>query len=193
MGAMDGPTTRSSTRLRRSLVALAIVAAAALSGSAPVVAHDDIKSSTPPSRSTLDEPISTVEIDFGEEISDDVAMFLTYDLGDNEFEDIGGTTVKTGPTTARLDFDEVEREGTYFVQYLAPVPVDGHVIAGAVSFIYGSPSSADSGGFPIVPFVVIAGVVLAIGGWFSYRRMVAPDEPTDDVDDVDDVDAAPAV
>ena len=140
----------------------------------PVTAHDDIRSSTPTSRSTLSEPISTVEIDFGEVISDDVAMFLVYDLGDNEFEDIGGETVRTGETTARLDFDEVEREGTYFVQYLAPVPVDGHVIAGAISFTYGSPSTGGSGGFPVVPFIVGALIVLVIGGWFTYRRMLVP-------------------
>jgi hypothetical protein len=130
----------------------------------------------------LDEPISTVEIDFGETIGDDVAMFLTYDLGDNEFEDIGGTTVKTGDTTARLDFDEVDREGTYFVQYLAPVPSDGHVIAGAISFIYGSPSTGGTDGFPVVPYIAVAVIVLAIGGWFTYRRMVAPDAADDDVD-----------
>ncbi len=149
----------------------------------PVAAHDDIKSSTPPSRSTLQDPISSVEIDFGEVISDDVAMFLVYDLGDNEFEDLGGETVKTGETTARLDFDEVEREGTYFVQYLAPVPLDGHVIAGAISFTYGSPSTGSSDGFPIVPFVVGATIVLAIGGWFSYRRMLVPIDDTVDEPD----------
>ena len=113
-------------------------------------------------------------------------MFLTYDLGNNEFEDIGGETVRTGDTTARLDFDEVEREGTYFVQYLAPVPSDGHVIAGAISFTYGSPSTGSSDGFPIIPFVVGAVIVLAIGGWFSYRRMLVP------VDDTVDEPDAPA-
>ncbi|WP_158412357.1 copper resistance CopC family protein [Ilumatobacter nonamiensis] len=169
-------------RVRRLLAVGAVSLGALLAGSAPAAAHDDIAGSTPESRSTLDEPISTVEIDFGEVISDDVAMFLTYDLGDNEFEDIGGTTVRTGDTTARLDFDEVEREGTYFVQYLAPVPIDGHVIAGAVSFTYGEPSSGGSDAFPVIPFIAGAVVVLAVGGWFSYRRMLAPDEPDADPD-----------
>jgi len=112
-------------------------------------------------------------------------MFLVYDLGNNEFEDIGGETVKTGETTARLDFDEVEREGTYFVQYLAPVPIDGHVIAGAISFTYGSPSTGGSGGFPLVPFIIGAVIVLAIGGWFTYRRTLVPADDT-----VDESDAA---
>ena len=155
-----------------SLITAVFVALSA--GSSPAQAHDGIKSSNPPSRSTLQEPISPVEIDFGEVISDDVQLFLSYDLGNNEFSELGGTTVRTGDTTARLDFDEVEREGTYFVRYLAPVPADGHVIAGAVSFTYGSPSVSGSDGFPIVPFSILAAVVLAIGGWFSYRRMLVP-------------------
>lgn len=171
-----------TTGVRRVLVALAVLTAALLTGASQVAAHDGIAGSDPESRSTIDEPISSVEIDFGEEISDDVAMFLTFDLGDNEFEDIGGVTVKTGATTARLDFDEVEREGTYFVQYLAPVPVDGHVIAGAISFIYGSPSTAGSDGFPIIPFVLGAILVLAVGGWFTYRRMVEPADVGDELD-----------
>jgi methionine-rich copper-binding protein CopC len=184
---MDG-TVISPGRLRQIAIAGALALAVAFGADAtPVTAHDDIKSSTPPSRSTLQEPISTVEIDFGEVISDDVAMFLTYDLGNNEFEDIGGETVKTGETTARLDFDEVEREGTYFVQYLAPVPADGHVIAGAVSFTYGSPSTGSSDDFPIIPFVVGAVIVLAIGGWFTYRRMLVPID-----DNVDEADATAA-
>jgi len=182
MNVMHGHRTTSAQGLRRSVVAVATMLASLLAASAPVAAHDGIAGSTPASRSVLDAPISTVEIDFGEKIGDDVAMFLTYDLGDNEFEDIGGTTVKTGDTTARLDFDEVDREGTYFVQYLAPVPSDGHVIAGAISFIYGSPSTGGTDGFPVVPFLAVAVVVLAIGGWFTYRRMIAPDTADDDVD-----------
>lgn len=183
MVSMDATVTNAG-RLRRIVLAGALALAVAIGADAtPVAAHDDIAGSNPPSRSTLQEPISSVEIDFGEAISDDVAMFLTYDLGDNEFEELGGETVKTGETTARLDFDEVEREGTYFVRYLAPVPVDGHVIAGAISFTYGSPSTGGPDGFPIVPFVAGALVVLAIGGWFSYRRMQVPiDDTVDDAD-----------
>jgi methionine-rich copper-binding protein CopC len=183
MSGMSGSVMTSwDHRHRRVAVVVAALAALAsvILGARPVDAHDDIKSSNPVSRSVLEEPISTVEIDFGEVISDDVKLFLTYDLGNNEFEDIGGETVRTGDTTARLDFDEVEREGTYFVQYLAPVPVDGHVIAGAISFVYGSPSTGGSDGFPVLPFVIGAVIVIAIGGWFTYRRMLTPDEPADE-------------
>jgi methionine-rich copper-binding protein CopC len=127
----------------RVVAAAATIAVISTVGLVPseVLAHDDIASSSPESRSTIDDPIDTVEIDFGEEIGDDVKMFLTYDVGNNEIEDIGGDTVKTGATTARIDFELIDREGTYFVQYLAPVPSDGHVIAGAISFTWGAPTA----------------------------------------------------
>jgi methionine-rich copper-binding protein CopC len=142
----------------------------------PILAHDEIESSNPPTGSIIDDPISTVEINFGEEISDEVSLFLTFDKGDADIEEIGGTTTKVGETTARLDFDPIEREGRYFVQYLAPVPADGHVLAGAISFTYGKPNQSD---FPWLPFAGVSAVILGLGGWFSYRRMLVAtvDEP----------------
>jgi methionine-rich copper-binding protein CopC len=145
-----------------------------LIGAGQVGAHDDIASSTPPTRSTVESPISTVEIDFGEPIGDQVSMFLTYDEGDANIVDLGGTTVKTGDTTARLDFDEIERKGTYFVQYLAPVTTDGHVVVGAITFTYGEPSGSGTE-FPWPLFFGGAAAVLGIGAWFSYRRMIVHD------------------
>ena len=47
------------------------------------------------------------------------------------------------------------------------------------------PSTGGSDGFPVLPFVAGAAVVLAIGGWFSYRRMLVPID-----DSVDEPDAA---
>ena len=107
----------------------------------PVAAHDGITGSTPENRSTIDDPISSAEIDFGIGVSDDVSMFLTYDPGDGTIVDIGGETTKTGDETARLDFPEIDVEGTYFVRYLAPVPADGHVVAGSISFTWGTPTA----------------------------------------------------
>lgn len=127
-------------RVFAAAATLAVITTVGL-GSSDVSAHDDIASSSPESRSTIDDPIDTVEIDFGEDIGEDVKMFLTYDVGNNEIEEIGGTVTKTGATTARIDFDLIDREGTYFVQYLAPVPSDGHVIAGAISFTWGAPTA----------------------------------------------------
>lgn len=126
----------------RPLAAAVIVCAAVVGPMSPVAAHDGIEASTPANRSTIDDPISSAEIDFGEGISDDVSMFLTYDPGDGSIVDIGGETVRTGDSTARLDFPELSEEGTYFVRYLAPVPSDGHVVAGSISFTWGTPTAA---------------------------------------------------
>ncbi|MFT6392308.1 MAG: methionine-rich copper-binding protein CopC, partial [Ilumatobacter sp.] len=110
----------SIARLPIFVAALAVAAITTVGlGPSVVSAHDDIAGSSPPSRSVIDDPIDNVEIDFGEDIGDDVKMFLTYDVGNNEIEDIGGTVTKTDATTARIDFDLIDREGTYFVQYLA--------------------------------------------------------------------------
>lgn len=125
-----------------SLTLLAATVLAVLGGtSSPVAAHDGIESSTPADGSMIDEPISSVEIDFGEIISDGVSMFLTYDPGDGATVDIGGETTKTGESTARLDFPQITEMGTYFVRYLAPVPSDGHVMAGSISFSWGAPTA----------------------------------------------------
>lgn len=137
--------------LGRIAVAVGIVVASivGLSGST-ALAHDDIESSSPESRSVIDDPISSVDIDFGSDIGDDTKMFLTYDPGNGEIVDLGGDTVVTGDQTARLDFPELEEQGTYFVQYLAPVPTDGHVVAGSISFSWGQPTALDDSDNPDV-------------------------------------------
>ncbi len=129
-------------RMGRLLAAVTVCIAGALgAASSPAAAHDGIEASSPENRSTIDDPISSAEIDFGEGISDDVSMFLTYDPGDGSVVEIGGETVRTGETTARLDFPEISVQGTYFVRYLAPIPSDGHVVAGSISFTWGTPTA----------------------------------------------------
>lgn len=142
-------TQLSATRRSRPLrlvIGAAVIAMASLvgAGTAPVAAHEGIESSVPQNRSTIDEPISSAEIDFGEGISDGVSMFLTYDPGDGSIVDIGGETTVTGDTTARLDFPEITEQGTYFVRYLAPIPADGHVVAGSISFTWGTATTVVS-------------------------------------------------
>ena len=139
MGTPDSAAIPRFGAFRMAVATVAIAAFAVLATpTAPVAAHDGIESSTPENGSTIDESISSVEIDFGEGISDDVSMFLTYDPGGGSVIDIGGDTTKTGDTTARLDFPEISETGTYFVRYLAPVPADGHVVVGSISFTWGA-------------------------------------------------------
>ena len=171
-------SNRSRTLPRVALAAVGVLMVWGV-GATPVGAHDEISSSIPATGSTIEDPISTVSIDFGEPIADDVEMFLTYDEGGASIVDIGGTTVKTGPSTARLDFEEIDREGQYFVQYLATVPNDAHVMVGAISFLYGEPAGGSS--FPVVPFVGISAAVLAVGAWLSLRRMKRGDADPEDL------------
>lgn len=132
----------------RTVLGLAFIIATVVVGLAGTPAsrasaHDGITSSKPANRSTIDEPISSAEIDFGEGIADSVSMFLTFDPGDGTDVDIGGETTKTGESTARLDFPEISEAGTYFVRYLAPIPSDGHVVAGSISFNFGAATAVD--------------------------------------------------
>lgn len=187
MNGLVNETSILARVLRGAAALLAGLVVGALPLAGVAAAHDDIAGSNPPTRSHLDEPITFAEIDFGIEIGDQIEMSLFYDLGDGTSEEVGGETTRTGPTTARLDFGDLERQGTYFVRYLAPVPVDGHVMAGATSFTWGSPSSS-SESFPVVPFVVISVVVLAIGAWMSWRRMQAASAHGSDTDSHTDSD-----
>lgn len=141
VSARSVASSRSVARFGRALLTVLAIGTFVLPTSS-VSAHDGIDDSTPENRSTIDDPISSAEVDFGEGISDDVSMFLTYDPGDGSIVDIGGDTTRTGDSTARLDFPELTEEGTYFVRYLAPVPSDGHVIAGSISFTWGTPTAS---------------------------------------------------
>lgn len=145
--------------------------------------NPDVRTSSPSSREVLDAPISSAEIQFDLEITDDMDLQLVYDGGNGvDFDDLASTTTRTGPRTARLDFDELTREGTYFIVYDGSAVETGDEIVGATSFIFGRPSGADDGDFPWLVFIPIALAILGIGAWFSYKRMLVPtndDEPTD--------------
>ncbi len=135
--------TTGRTGIRRVAVAaivLIAVVSASIAPADPAAAHDSIAGSTPRTGSLLDEPIDHVEIDFGAEIGETVELFLQYREADGTEVDVGGTTTKTGPQTARLDFDLLEREGTYFVRYLTTIPSDGDVLFGEINFSIGTPT-----------------------------------------------------
>jgi methionine-rich copper-binding protein CopC len=169
--------------LRRSLFLVLVAAVGALVPHA-AGAHDDIAGSSPTSGAQLDEPIDRVVIDFGEPITDAVEMTLLFDLGGSDTETIPGTARKDGETTAVLEFEELSRPGRYFVRYLAPVPVDGHVVAGAITFEYGDLTGGTDWTVWIV-FGLLSVVVIAAGAWFSFFRPVRPDPGTDGQVDAD--------
>lgn len=145
--------------LRFALVATLSVASAGNSA----LAHDEIESSEPAHQSQLDDPISTVTINFGEPVGN-VELAL---VGPDD-RDLPGTVTKVSDTEARLDFDELTREGEYIVRYLAEE--DGHLVAGAITFVYGSRSGAGASTTAWVLFGLAALVILAIGAAATIRR-----------------------
>src|SRR6056297_1312523 len=141
----------------------------------------DVRTSSPGSREVIDDAITSAEIQFNLEIEDDIELQLVYDGGNGvDFEDLPGVTTKVDAQTARLDFDELPRDGTYFVVYDGVATATGDEIVGAVSFVFGEPSGAGSSDFPWLVFVPVALVILGVGAWFSYRRMLVSADEEDD-------------
>lgn len=128
----------------------------------PAAAHDGIASSDPASGSVIEEPIDSVTIDFGAEIGDTAQIAL---LGPDGQQLPSDTTV-TSSSTATTEFELLEDEGEYTVNYLATSVVDGHVLGGAITFTYGDGSASTMS--PVL-FGAIALVILGIGAWFSWR------------------------
>lgn len=156
--------------LRSLLVAVTLALTVSVGVGSGAAAHDEISSSEPADRSQFDDPISEVTIEFGAPV-DGVEIALV-DPDDREIE---GTIVKVSDTTARLEFEPLADEGQYIVRYLAEE--DGHLVAGAISFVYGSEDGTGAGATTWVIFGVVAAVILAIGGWLSLRRARRTDEP----------------
>jgi methionine-rich copper-binding protein CopC len=152
-----------SVRTRLSVLVAAItVVGAGLTSGVPASAHDGIASSDPVSGSVLDEPIESVTIDFGAEIGS-TTQIAVFGPDGTQLE---STTTVTSATTATSEFELLDDEGAYTVNYLATSVVDGHVLGGAISFTYGD-TTADT--MSPVLFGAIALVILGIGGWFSWR------------------------
>jgi methionine-rich copper-binding protein CopC len=159
--------TRTRKRIATVTVMAAIVAGIGLG--TVVSAHDEIASSIPADRSQFDEPISDVTIDFGMPV-DGIELAL-IDPDDNE---LPGTVTKLSDTTARLDFELLSQEGQYIVRYLAEE--DGHLVAGAISFVYGSQGGTGASATTWIAYGVLAAVILAIGMFFTLRRRAQLDD-----------------
>ena len=161
------------TKRVQLVVALTAMIAALTGFGGMVSAHDEIESSVPEHQSQFDEPISEVTIQFGAPVG---GVELALVGPDNE--ELGGTVVRLSSTSARLTFDPLPREGEYIVRYLAEE--DGHLVNGAISFVYGSRDGTSAGTSTWLVFGVVALVMLSIGGvwtWKLSQRQVADDEP----------------
>jgi methionine-rich copper-binding protein CopC len=172
---------------RRGAVALRLVLLGVVTGltvvsvSSPAAAHDGIVSSEPASGSVIEQPIDSVTIDFGAEIGDSAQIAVLGPDG----QQITSTTTATSSSTATTEFEMLEDEGPYTVNYLATSVVDGHVLGGAISFTYGDDDGTADTMSPVL-FGAIAAVILGIGAWFSWRaRQRARVDDDEDIAAVD--------
>jgi methionine-rich copper-binding protein CopC len=145
-------------------VAVAIVAVCAAIGAGSVVfAHDDIDSSVPEHQSQFDDPISEVLIDFGDPVGGVELALVGPDNGD-----LPGTVEVISDTEAKLLFEPLSTKGEYLVRYLAEE--DGHLIGGAISFVYGERAGTGANMVTWGLFGLAAALILAIGAFFSLKR-----------------------
>jgi methionine-rich copper-binding protein CopC len=183
MSEMTSRETASASRpiapgLALWLAGVAVVATLTLATSDRASAHDAHVDSDPPSGSQIDDPITEVRIEFGETIGDDTEIAV-FDPNDDVLD---SETTLVSDTAAVVTFDPIEVEGTYTARYLTSSIQDGHLLAGAISFTYGSATSGPS----TLAVLVMAGgaiVILSIGAFFSYRRYRALSADGSDVDD----------
>ena len=161
----------------RIIAVLAVIGAAA-GVSSVAFAHDEIESSVPEHQAQIDEPITKVNINFGEPV-DGVELGLR---GPDD-ERIAGEVTVISDTEARLNFAKLTEEGQYIVQYLAEE--DGHLVAGAITFTYGDRAGQGAGTGIWIIFGVVAVAILGVGAVFSFRRNNAPDGTVDDTDPPD--------
>jgi len=165
----DGPSTWLNGVMKGLIspmrwVAMAVLAACAALGAGSVVfAHDEIESSVPEHKSQFDDPISEVLINFGAPVG---GVELVLVGPDNV--DLPGAVEMVSESQAKLLFEPLAVEGEYLVRYLAEE--DGHLVAAAISFVYGDRAGSSADVFTWVLFGLAAALILAIGAFFSLKR-----------------------
>ncbi len=137
-----------------------------------VFAHDEIDSSVPEHQSQFDDPISEVYIDFGNSVDGVELALVGPDNGD-----LPGTVELLSDTEATLTFEPLEVKGEYLVRYLAEE--DGHLIGGAISFVYGERAGTGANLLTWGLFGLAAALILAVGAFFSLKRSQQPVEQDD--------------
>lgn len=148
--------------IRRIAIAFVTVCAAIGAGSV-VLAHDEIESSVPEHQSQFDDPISEVLIDFGNPVDGVELALVGPDNGD-----LPGTVEILSDTEAKLLFEPLSTEGEYLVRFLAEE--DGHLIGGAISFVYGDRAGTGANMTTWALFGLAAALILATGAFLSLKR-----------------------
>ncbi len=155
----------ATSPVRRFAFAVLAVTSAVGAGSA-VLAHDEIESSVPEHQSQFDDPISEVTINFGQPVDGVELALVGPDDGD-----LPGEVIVLSETEAKLVFEPLQVKGEYIVRFLAEE--DGHLVGGAISFVYGERSGGGIGALTWVLFGLGAALILAIGAFFSLRQSQA--------------------
>lgn len=140
-----------------------------------VFAHDEIESSVPAHQSQFDDPISEVLINFGDPVGGVELALVGPDNGD-----LPGTVEIVSDSEAKLLFDPLDAKGEYLVRYLAEE--DGHLIGGAISFVYGERAGTGADLLTWGLFGVAAALILAIGAFYSLKRSRQTDTDHDDAE-----------
>jgi methionine-rich copper-binding protein CopC len=165
MFTMIAVRTRVARRGTRVCAGVVLLVAACTLTPGGVLAHDAHVESDPASGSQLDEAITEIHFEFDEPIGDDTEIAV---FDPNEVQ-LDSETTLVSETAAVVTFDEIDVEGDYIARYLTSSIDDGHLLAGAISFTYGSPPSGPST-LQWVVMCVGAIAILSIGAFFSFRR-----------------------
>ncbi|MEL6890037.1 MAG: hypothetical protein AAFP84_00455, partial [Actinomycetota bacterium] len=150
-------------------------------GAPTVLVSDDpnVISSSPFARETIDDAVDRVEVEFAAAV-ENVRFNFLYDEGDGErFTPIPVELEQTADDVVVVSFDELERDGTYLLSYLARYAQSDEEITGDIPFFLGAPSTESDSSFPWLPFVAVAALIVAVGSWFSWRRMLVVDDEAD--------------
>ncbi|GAA4372452.1 copper resistance CopC family protein [Agromyces bauzanensis] len=135
------PTPARADRLRATLLAGAVLAAAAigLADTAPASAHDDLLGSSPEDGQVLDAAPAAIELEYSNDIIEMGTAIVVVDAAGEELET--GEPVIAGRTvTATLPADVAD--GEYQARWRA-VSADGHPIEGTIDFGVGAGATGE--------------------------------------------------
>ena len=166
--------------MRRLALVLAGIVAALMLSSGTASAHSVVIGSTPDNGSSVDAGPAQASVTFNEAIQSQFAA-LTVVGPDGNLWSRGEPTVSAA--TISIDVGDLGPTGTYTIAYRV-TSADGHPVSGTRTFELttagqGTPgpaadanasSDTGSGGIPLWPFLIAAGVAIVGGLFFALRK-----------------------
>jgi methionine-rich copper-binding protein CopC len=135
------PTPARRNRLRATLLAGAVFAAAALAlaDAAPAFAHDDLLGSSPEHGEVLDTAPAAIELEFSNDIIEMGTAVVVVDAAGEELE-VEEPVISGRTVTAALPTEVAD--GEYQARWRA-VSADGHPIEGTIDFGVGADATGE--------------------------------------------------